>query len=79
MIGTGKGTSVLGLLSALNGMGDLAEPTFNPDFREAVMHSCLDPGLARKELQWEIEVSLEDGIRQTLNWFRSAHEPGGEQ
>ena len=34
--------------------------------------SCLDSGKANRELQWNAEVSLEDGLAQTMAWYRES-------
>ena len=33
--------------------------------------SCIDPAAAGRLLGWRAEVSLEEGLRRTLEWFRA--------
>ena len=33
--------------------------------------SCIDPAAAGRVLGWRAEVSLEEGLRRTLEWFRA--------
>jgi UDP-glucose 4-epimerase len=68
-IGAGTETSILDLLAALNdadALGPMPEPAFGPERAGEVKHSCLDPGRARRELGWEAEVELREGLRRTL-------------
>jgi UDP-glucose 4-epimerase len=68
-IGAGTETSILDLLAALNdadALGPMPEPAFGPERAGEVKHSCLDPGRARRELGWEVEVELREGLRRTL-------------
>jgi len=67
-IGTGSETSVVELLDALHDVSDrpLAEPTFAPERPGEVRRSCLDVGRARRELGWEAEMQLDDGLRRIL-------------
>jgi UDP-glucose 4-epimerase len=67
-IGTGSETSVVELLDALHDVSDrpLAEPTFAPERPGEVRRSCLDVGRARRELGWEAEMQLHDGLRRIL-------------
>ena len=56
-IGTGRETSVLELLEALNraGAGErLSQPEFAPERLGEVRHSCLDPGARARELGWRL-------------------------
>jgi UDP-glucose 4-epimerase len=68
-IGWGLETSVLDLLDALRDVGDrgrLPEPEFAPERPGEVRRSCLDVGRAKRELGWEAEVELREGLRRIL-------------
>ena len=68
-IGHGHETSVLQLLDALRDVSDggpVGEPEFAPERPGEVMRSCLDVGRAKRELGWEPEVDLRDGLRRIL-------------
>ncbi len=67
-IGWGRETSVLDLLSALREASELtlAEPEFASERSGEVRRSCLDVGRARRELGWEAEVELREGLRRIL-------------
>jgi len=69
-IATGKETSVNRVARLIMRETGMAKP---PKRGRAVKgeerRSVLDPSLARKQLKWKAETSLEDGIRQTVIWF----------
>jgi UDP-glucose 4-epimerase len=67
-IGHGRETSVLELLDALRDVSSrsMLDPEFAPERAGEVRRSCLDVGRARRELGWEPEVGLRDGLRKTL-------------
>jgi UDP-glucose 4-epimerase len=67
-IGTGSETSVLELLEALNDVSDrpLSQPEFAPERPGEVRRSCLDVGRARRELGWEAQMQLREGLRRIL-------------
>jgi UDP-glucose 4-epimerase len=67
-IGHGEETSVLDLLSALNDVSGrpAVEPKFAPERPGEVRRSCLDVGCAARELGWNAEVALRDGLRRIL-------------
>jgi UDP-glucose 4-epimerase len=68
-IGHGRETSILELIDALGATsshGPLAELRFAPARQGEVRRSCLDVTRARRELQWEAEVGLHDGLRRVL-------------
>jgi UDP-glucose 4-epimerase len=68
-IGTGSETSVLDLLDALRDVGNgrmLAAPEFAPERPGEVRRSCLDVGRAKRELGWQAQVELRDGLRTIL-------------
>jgi UDP-glucose 4-epimerase len=77
-VGRGQETTVLGLVSALEDLaGDLGirtngfEPEFAPPRPGEVRRSALDPSLAKEELGFEAKMSIEDGLRRTLEWHKS--------
>jgi UDP-glucose 4-epimerase len=68
-IGHGRETSVLELLEALSVLSDrgpLPDPVFAPERPGEVRRSCLDVSRARRELGWEAETELREGLRTTL-------------
>jgi UDP-glucose 4-epimerase len=67
-IGHGQETSVLDLVTALREVADrpLPEPSFEPERPGEVRRSCLDVSRARRELHWEPQVQLRDGLRTIL-------------
>ena len=67
-IGHGQETSVLDLLDALREVADAPDftPEFAPERPGEVSRSCLDVSRARRELHWEPEVRLRDGLRVIL-------------
>src|SRR5450755_1554940 len=68
-IGHGRETSVLDLLEALSDVSDrgpLAEPEFAPERPGEVRRSCLDVAKAKRELGWEAEVDMREGLRRIL-------------
>jgi UDP-glucose 4-epimerase len=72
-IGTGRGTSVNALWRAL---AAIAQPPVGPYHEPAragdILHSVLDPGRATAMMGWRPEVALEDGLRRTWEWFKTA-------
>jgi UDP-glucose 4-epimerase len=69
-IGTGRGSSVLELVAALNRqLGTDIPPRQAPARAGDVRHSCADISLARSELGYAPVVAFEDGLAQTLAWY----------
>jgi UDP-glucose 4-epimerase len=68
-IGRGRETSVLDLLGALGEVGAsgaVLDPVFAPERAGEVRRSCLEVARARRELGWEAQVELTDGLRAIL-------------
>jgi UDP-glucose 4-epimerase len=68
-IGWGRETSVLDLLAALNDVserGRLEDPEFAPERPGEVRRSCLEVQRASRELDWEAQTQLRDGLRGVL-------------
>jgi UDP-glucose 4-epimerase len=70
-IGTGRATTVLDLIAALNRLlGTHVVPRHAPPRAGDVRHSRADITLARRELGYEPAVSFEQGLAETLRWYR---------
>jgi UDP-glucose 4-epimerase len=70
-IGTGRGTSVLDLVSALNRLlGTDLRPQHGPARAGDIRHSCADIRRARRDLAYEPTVLFEDGLARTIAWSR---------
>ena len=67
-IGHGQETSVLDLVHALNEVSDRGslQPEFAPARAGEIQRSCLDVSRARRDLGWEPQVQLRDGLRRVL-------------
>jgi UDP-glucose 4-epimerase len=70
-IGTGRRTTLLDLISALNKqLGTNVQPQHVEARAGDVRHSCADISTARRELGYEPRVTFEEGLSQTLGWYR---------
>jgi GDP-L-fucose synthase len=71
-LSSGRETSireVAEILARLSGFsGDLVWDPARPDGQE---RRVFDVGKARRDLGWTARTSLEDGLRQTLDWYRT--------
>jgi UDP-glucose 4-epimerase len=67
-VGTGRETDVLELVRQLDELGGAEgfEPEFAPARTGEVQRISIDPARAERELGWQAEVGLEDGLRLTL-------------
>ncbi len=67
-VGHGRETAVLDLITALDEVsgGAMPAPRFEPERPGEVRRSCLDVSRAKRDLGWEAEVSLRDGLRTIL-------------
>ncbi len=71
-VGTGRGTSLLQLLAALNRQLGTSVVPRHADTRPGdIRHSRADIGKARSLLGYEPKVAFEDGLAHTLAWYRS--------
>ena len=71
-IGSGRGTSVNDIAAKLAGLTGYGEdPLHLPQRPGDLRRISLDACLAKKELGWSPTTSLNDGLRQTVDWFRS--------
>lgn len=71
-IGTGKETSLLNIIKLLE---KAADKTAKIDFAKArtgdLMRSAINPQKAKKLLDWQADISLEEGIANTYKNFKS--------
>lgn len=71
-VGTGRGTSLLQLLAALNRLMDTAVTPRHGEPRSGdIRHSRADITRAQRLLGYAPTVSLEQGLADTLSWYRS--------
>ena len=71
-VGTGGSVSVLDLVAALNRLlGTALEAEHRPARTGDVRHSRADISRARNDLGYEPAVPFEEGLRRTLDWYRS--------
>ena len=74
-VGTGKSVTVLDLIAALNKqLRTSAVPVHGPPRAGDVRHSRAKIGSIRRDLGYEPTVSFEDGLRRTLEWYKSQGE-----
>jgi UDP-glucose 4-epimerase len=76
-IGTGRETDVLTLCRMLQqGAHSKVEAVHGPAKTGEQMRSCLDVALAGRVLDWRPEVGIEEGLMQTISYYRktSFHE-----
>lgn len=70
-VGTGRSVSLLDLIAALNRqLGTNIAPQHAPPRAGDVRHSRADISRARRDLGYEPAVAFEDGLAQTLRWYR---------
>jgi UDP-glucose 4-epimerase len=75
-IGTGRATSLLDLVAALNRqLGTNITPKHGPERAGDIRHSRADITRARRELRYEPKVAFDDGLAQTLRWYRESIRP----
>ena len=78
-VGTGQETSVSELADMLRGItGSSARPLHAPPRPGDIHRSVLDSRLAQTHLHWEPRVSLAEGLRLTVDFFRREGRRGCE-
>ena len=70
--GGGKPISVSDLVKLISRLfdGGQREPVFHGPKKAIPVFKCLDTGKAHTVLGWEPSVSLEDGLKETINWYK---------
>ena len=72
-VGTGRSVTLLELVAALNRvLGTSAVPKHAPARAGDVRHSRADVTRARQEWGYEPRVALEDGLAETVRWYRAS-------
>lgn len=73
-VGTGQRHTLNGTINILNKIFDRqVTPHYGPVRAGDVQHSHAEISLARKLLGYEPAVRFEEGLRRTVDWFRSSH------
>lgn len=73
-IACGESFDLLQLMHGINAaLGTTVEPVFEPARAGDVRDSLADISLARKLLKYEPVVGFEEGLRRTVEYYRSAH------
>ena len=71
-IASGVGTNPNTLYGMLAELTDHTKPAVYGEPRPGDIHKIyLDVSKAKRELGWEPKVSLEEGLRRTVEWFKS--------
>ncbi len=70
-IGTGAGTSVNNLFQSIRKItGSQLEPSYYPARPGDIVHSRLTNEKAREELDWSPSFSLEEGLRESVQFYK---------
>ena len=70
-VGTGREVSTSMLFEMIaKEIGTDIRPTPRPEVKDAVTRMSLDTTAIRKAMFWQSTVELEDGIRETIAWYR---------
>ena len=74
-LGTGREIRIDDLVSLIAGLtgfsGRIEWDASKPDGQP---RRCLDTDQARQRLDWQADTSLEDGLRQTIDWWKAHHQ-----
>lgn len=72
-IGTGRSITLIDLVATLNRLlGKSIQPKFAEPRAGDVRFSCADIGRARRDLGYEPQTSLEEGLARTLSWVQAS-------
>jgi UDP-glucose 4-epimerase len=70
-VGTGIGTSTNRIFEVVaENCGHTEAASHGPDRPGDINRISLDPSKAKRELGWAAQVSLEDGLKTTIDWFK---------
>jgi len=72
-VATGRRVSLNETFGALRGLTSYSgSPIYGPERGGDIKHSLADISLAEKYLGYKPKVSFEEGLRRTVDWYRSA-------
>ena len=75
-VGTGRETSVNQLFRLLaDTIGSPVKERYGPERRGEQLRSCIDATKLSKASDWDARVSLADGLKRTVDYFRQTMEP----
>jgi len=70
-VGTNKEINIKGLLGLISlKMNQKVKPNFLPWRRGEIIKSRIDYSKIKKELGWRPQYSLEEGLEETIKWFK---------
>ncbi len=76
-VGTGQETRIRDLADMISELTGFSGRTVWDSSRpDGQAHRYLDVSRAREQIGFQAEVALEDGLKRTIDWFRSARTPG---
>lgn len=76
-VGTGHATDINTVHQLLGRFTDYGQtPAYVPRPLGEVVESYVDPGQAGQVLGWQAQVTLEEGLQRTVEWFRQTHRRG---
>ncbi len=71
-LGTGTAISVNRLFETISGMvGSGSNPTYAPERPGEIRNMSVDASAATKILGWQPKLSLEQGIKQTIEYYQT--------
>lgn len=74
-IGTGKEISIKDLaIKIKNAMGYDGTIYFNDNYPDGQPRRCLDISRSRTLLDWKPQISLDEGLKKTIEWYRKYYE-----
>jgi UDP-glucose 4-epimerase len=77
-LGWGRGANILQICSELKAIiGYPLQPNYGPPKTGETFKIYLDATRARQQMGWQPTVSLTDGLRQTVDYFRQKEVPAG--
>lgn len=74
-IGSGREISIADLVSIIMRVGKFGNAfMFTGEVGNGQLRRCLNISKAKSVLDWEPKVSLEEGLKMTIDWMRSRHD-----